>query len=521
MMKKLIIILFLGAVGLFAQNFPKTYKFDNSVKLSKISSDNPKSNTILDILIVQDTIWIATTRGLSRSTDNGDSWKNYYGVAPFGEESIPAIGYNNGVIWAATAHSEDQDNVSYPVGSGLKYSSDNGETWTKLPQSVNANDDTIVVYGVNNIRALPVTTLFNNITYDIAFTDGAIWTANFAAGVRKSTDMGQTWQRVVVPPDYLNYINPDSTYSFSLQPVAGNFGNESNLNHRAFSVVGMGANSIAVGTAGGINISLDNGKTWNKYTHQNQSNGISGNFIVGMAYNKNENALYAASWQAEDLEESYAVSRTDNFGLTWTTSLEGKKVHNFGFVGTDAIAAADENVYRSSNAGATWISPTSIYDYTKNLNIDFDKTNFYAAGSKLNNNMETDVYVGTTEGLTRMTESSAPWGGSWKIFLASGAISNEGSETYAFPNPFSPRQEAVKIKYKLTSSSNVTIRIFDFGMNLVRTLIQNVSRNSGTDLFESWNGGDENGNIVANGVYFYRIDTGSGDPLFGKIIVLK
>ena len=69
-------------------------------------------------------------------------------------------------------------------------------------------------------------------------------------------------------------------------------------------------------------------------------------------------------------------------------------------------------------------------------------------------------------------------------------------------------------------------------MNYVRTLIQNADRgnpihnidNSGKMLngvIDDWDGRDENGNIVANGVYFYRVDVGSNDPIFGKIIVIK
>ena len=66
----------------------------------------------------------------------------------------------------------------------------------------------------------------------------------------------------------------------------------------------------------------------------------------------------------------------------------------------------------------------------------------------------------------------------------------------------------------------MTIRIFDFGMNLVKTLIQNASRGISDEQIAYWDGRDESGKIVPNGVYFYRIDIGSETPLFGKIMVL-
>ena len=59
-------------------------------------------------------------------------------------------------------------------------------------------------------------------------------------------------------------------------------------------------------------------------------------------------------------------------------------------------------------------------------------------------------------------------------------------------------------------------------MNYVRTLLQNAPRNISTDIEAvTWNGRDDAGNIVTNGVYFYRIEIGDQDPLFGKIIVLQ
>ena len=82
--------------------------------------------------------------------------------------------------------------------------------------------------------------------------------------------------------------------------------------------------------------------------------------------------------------------------------------------------------------------------------------------------------------------------------------------------------ESVKIKYFTGgSSSSVTIRIMDFGMSLVRTLIQNAPRGGDSEQIEFWDGRDENGELVANGAYFYRVDVDSRDPAFGKIMVIK
>jgi len=54
--------------------------------------------------------------------------------------------------------------------------------------------------------------------------------------LRKSTDMGATWQRVLLPSDRVNEISPEDTIKFSLQPsreiLAGRF-----FKPQAFSVI--------------------------------------------------------------------------------------------------------------------------------------------------------------------------------------------------------------------------------------------------------------------------------------------
>jgi flagellar hook assembly protein FlgD len=114
------------------------------------------------------------------------------------------------------------------------------------------------------------------------------------------------------------------------------------------------------------------------------------------------------------------------------------------------------------------------------------------------------------------------WEGTWKIFFASKPL-DANDESYCYPNPFNPRQEELKIKYSTGGSeANVTIRIFDFSFNYVRTVIQNVSRNrdlEGTPEF--WDGKDDNGNYVPNGVYFYRVEVGDNDGVYGKILVMQ
>ena len=531
MIKKKFII-FVGLIlslNLYAQLSPKSYLFEQQ-NLNKTTDLTPRSNSILDIVIEENnTIWLGTSRGLSRSTDNGESWKNYYNTDPFGTDGIISVAAKNGVVWAATGRTVERDGQSLPQGTGLKYSTDNGETWTSIPQPVDDPNATSVVYGINNIRALPVTVDINNLCYDIALTSTEIWIATFAGGLRKSNDMGQTWHRVVIPPDYLNEIKPTDTLSFSLQPVAGAFGNESNLNHRVFSVISSDDNTIWVGTAGGINKSTDGGISWKKFNHLNQTQSISGNFVTALGFNSADNSIWGATWRAEGSTEFTSVSYTNDGGNTWNNTLLNEQVHNFGFryynnssfIFGHVLAASDNGVFRTTNGGSDWISAPVIRD--SNTRVSINTTVFYSANYNLLNGLDY-VWVGSTDGLARLREVNRIWEGDWKVFVASNSLASS-SDVYAYPNPFKPDgNKPLKFKYSTDNlQKNVTIRIFDFNMNLLRTVIQNAPRNFSNESapIDTWNGLDDKGNEVPNGVYFYRIDLSGSDPLFGKIIVLK
>jgi len=325
------------------------------------------------------------------------------------------------------------------------------------------------------------------------------------------------WERVVLPPDYLNSIKPSDTLNFCLQPVKGKFCSEDNLNHRVFSVISSNDSTLYVGSAGGINKSTDNGISWEKFTRTNQLYPISGNFVVALGYNNYDKTVWGATWKAQGQTEFYGVSSSTDGGETWQTFLDDEKAHNLGFKFDNVIVPTDNGAFRTRNKGLTWILPNSIIDEQSKLALTTNE--FYSAASQGN-----DVWLGSADGLTKITEIPGTiWDGEWKVYFASIPLESK-DEAYVFPNPFSPKvDEGLKFKYTTEGITvDVTIRIYDFAMNYVRTLIQNAPRNISTDIERvTWDGRDDAGSIVTNGVYFYRIEIGDRDPLYGKIIVLQ
>jgi hypothetical protein len=306
-----------------------------------------------------------------------------------------------------------------------------------------------------------------------------------------------------------------------LSPIGGSFCSEGNLNHRAFSVVAVDDDTVYIGTANGINKTTnanDLYPSWIKYNHQNQDEPISGNFVTALGYNSFNNTIWAASWKAEDIAEFYGVSSSTNGGESWKTFLIEERAHNFGFKGGNVFSATDNGAFRSSNQGMTWILPANIVDKESGVAL---KTKLFYSASAYQHDDGWYLWLGSADGLARLKETTF-WNGDWKVYFASQTL-NSDRETYAYPNPFSPRQDQLKIKYSTGGvEALVTVRIFDFGMNYIRTIIQNAPRSRTAEgAPEFWDGTDDNGNYLPNGVYFYRVDIDDEEPLFGKIIYMQ
>ncbi|MBN1399132.1 MAG: hypothetical protein JXA06_13945 [Bacteroidetes bacterium] len=500
---------------------PKAYK----IGAGRVSS-SILTNSVSDITVQNDTIWCGMDKGLSFTADGGKTWINYSGNDTFDNtKGISAIAVKDDEICVASCYTQKIDDEDIATGYGLHYSSDHGVTWTFIPQPVDSGFIDTLSYGSRNkIRALAITVEEQNITYDIAITNQAIWTASWAGMLRKSTDKGRSWHRVILPPDNLDYIDTSMSlnYAFNLTPTSGKLDSLGNDNHKLFSVYANGDNTIWVGTAGGINKSTDGGTSWRKFSHQNQNLPISGNFVVALKEQvlPSRRIMWAATINANDPDEVKGVSFSSDGGETWKTTLLGKWAYNFAFKDSLVYIGTDDGLYRSSDFGESWIRSGSIYDPDPEVLHRFTSDEIYCVGVRGDT-----IWCGCSEGIAYTIDSQyQSFGSRWKIFRRYESVGNE-NRTYAYPNPFAPDDEPVRIHYSTGAgqgnSKDVTIRIFDYAMHPVRTLIQKASRLSGNEYDEIWDGRNDNRSLVANGVYFYRVEIGGNSPLWGKILVLK
>lgn len=510
------IALFLLGSHAYSQ-LPKTYNLNSTP-----SNNLPLTNSVNDIVVQRDSAWFGTGLGLSLTVNGGISWKHFSNNNSFDQKGISALAVRNNNIWVATGYSTDLNGESVQTGGGLHYSTDNGSTWFYLAQPVDQGTVDTLLYGTHNrIRALAITVAQQNITFDIALTQNTIWTASWAGMLRKSTNLGATWNRVILPPDNLDAIDTTMSldFAFDLSPSTGKLGLTENNNHKVFSIFASDDSLIWVGTAGGINKSTDGGMSWKKFSHQNQSAPISGNWVVALKeqrYNS-KRILWAATRETAP-DETQAISYSSDGGTSWQTTLQGERAWNIAVKDSIVYIATDHGIYRSSDYGSSWIQSGSIFD-PSNLQR-FMLQECYAVGVQ-----NDTIWYGGSEGIAYTLDSPLlSFGSTWKIFRTYESVANK-NRTYAYPNPFAPDDEPTRVHYSLDKtnlgSQNVTVRIFNFAMHPVRTLIQNLSRASGKEYDEIWDGKNDNHSYVSNGVYFYRVEISGQETLWGKIIVLK
>lgn len=432
-------------------------------------------------------------------------------VPAFSSDGIYAIALRGDTIWAATGFIRDLDGQSVQTGSGYAYSIDNGVSWNSTPQPLDASSDSLVSYGSNVVRFLPIIVREQNVTFDVALSNTHVWIASWSSGLRRSSNLGQTWERVVLPNTNLNSIRPtDSLGDYRIDPRRHN-------NFLAFAVFVQNDTTIWAGTAGGINKSTDGGSSWVKFTPFNQVSSILGNWVIAIAGQQLDTVyrVWTTNWRAEQQSEQFGVSYTDDGGRIWRNLLHGIRAYDFAFKDSIAYIATEEGLYRTPDGGLSWTRSGTIIDHENGQRIT--TSSFFSVGV-----IGDTVFAGTGGGMVKTIDNAShPFGQKWQVMRTYQPLADRSS-TYAYPNPFAPDRQSVRLHYATGGvPASVTVEVFDFGMNRVRTIVKDAQRTGATEFDEVWNGRNDSGDPVANGVYFYRVTINGDDRVWGKVLVLQ
>lgn len=422
-------------------------------------------------------------------------------------------------IWAGLAFSGTDDQ---PTAGGLLVSTDGGANFDLLNPPLDESGDTSIAYGISTLEAIPITQPSGAAPQDLAVdpASGTTWLAGARRGLRRTTDGGETWQRVVLPPDSAVSITPDEPNDFTLGPPVGE--GRGNRNHFVFSTLVDETGTVWAGTAAGINRSrpqdvIDGDRAWLHIIADGTRNFLTGNSVVRIQEQPlpGRNPVWIASW-ALDPTDRFGVTVTTDGGETYRQTLVGERVYDFAFRGERVYAAAESGLYRSDDGGRTWVAQTAFPPADgepDRLPRDVEPRAVVTTPAAL--------WVGTTDGLLRSTNE----GRTWQIFRTSAPVNpDEPTDaapdvaTYAYPNPFSPAaDDIVRIRYETDAPTSAEINIYDFSMNRVRTIRDDVGEGQ---VETTWDGSDAGGLRLPNGTYFYTVDTGSG-TVRGKILLVE
>ncbi len=493
------------SVTVLAGTMPRTF----SVDAAPDPDGRIMSNSIIDILTDSTSIWMGTGRGISQIYMDGSGWASIPSGDLIGRGGVSALTVSDTIIWAATAYTENANGSFYPAGGGVGYSHDRGETWTWYPQPVDS--DTVKNY-------LPTTTNIQNVTYDIAVSDSATWITSWGGGLRRLKHGSSNWQ--VVTPD------------------GESFTALGNLSHRAFSTI-YANGTVYVGTAAGVYFTVDNGFNWDHVAFGEDDPEISGNFVVALAAQEmnGKSNIWAATWKAENHSEYYGLAVTGDNGQSWRIALSDStilddgsllvdefgplRIHNIGFKDSTVYAAADDGLWISQNNGHTWGTGPLESIYDPMIGERLTDIDFFSAASSGDS-----VFIGTDQGIAIGWFDNVSSSFTWRIHRAHQPAGVDGQpDTYAYPSPFSPgRDQITRFQLFLDQPSNVELDIFSFAMEPVYGSGSISVPGGGLSDMEGyaalkWDGRDDDGALVANGVYFYKI-TANTQSYWGKVMVL-
>ena len=485
-------------------------------------------NSISNIHVQGDSVWAGSF--LNLTTDGGASWQ----IADTDSlwdtrNSVFSIDIEGDVIWVGLGFtSSDTEGSNVQSAAGFLVSTDGGRTFSyRFTQLDNASDNT-VQYGVSTLNALPVIVPQQSPPFDIDYdpVSGEVWVAGWASGIRHSVDGGVTWDRVVLPPDSLDRIEPDSLYTFEIEPRRGELGW---FNYLGFGVLVDETQTVWAGTVAGVNrstpadVNANGERAWSRFGFDGTSQSLTGNWVISIEEQPLEgrNPIWMATWDGSDgrsQRQRFGVTVTRDGGVTFEQVLTDERVFDFAFQGETVYAAAESGLFISDDGGRSWRTVRDFFDPNQPdrvvpLDVEVLSVAVTESGA---------LWAGTTDGLFKSLDG----GSTWQIFRVevppnpetpSDNIPNAG--VFAYPNPFSPFVDRiVRIRYDLEEERDVRIRIFDFGMNLIRELREPAAPAGTRETI--WDGTDDGGLRVANGPYFYLVDTGSSS-LRGKILVIE
>lgn len=499
-----------------------------------------QQNSVTSLDAFGDTLWIGP--GLNRIIENNpDIFVPQQADSVFdGRGRAFSMEVKQDTVLAGLGFNATIGGSSVQTAQGYYRSLDGGSAWQFIPfplddrpepgtctaTSVGPPCDIEFTYGDNTYIRTRITVPQQSPPFEVDFKGDTIFSVNWASGVIRSLDGGNTWERLILPPSNRRELTPENSYNWLSQAGSGNtvsrYDPRSDNNLLGFGLLIDSQDRVWVGTAAGINIS-ENALTapfeeieWQRTPFEDRVDGLLGSWIVNIREQPGTGTIWLSTWNASNNpNDRFGLVTTDDGGQTFRHYLEGERVNDIGFFNGTVYAATDRGLFLSGDNGQSW---RHIHQIKSPNSFIREGANYFSIAATTDR-----VWVGTADGIA----SSADNGQSWQIWrvdvpLKGGNIYQPDADnvrTYAYPNPYSPSQHGiVRIKFEVDTPGAATLRIYDFGMNTVYEERSGSISSQGSYEF-SWDGKTNSGRLVAGGTYIYVID-GPGKSVDGKILLL-
>jgi hypothetical protein len=243
---------------------------------------------------------------------------------------------------------------------------------------------------------------------------------------------------------------------------------------------------------------------------------LAGNFVVALDVQEFQDTriIWAACRPA--FSGGLRVSYSYDDGKTWSTADITDRD------GSDAIEAwdfsfAEDTVYVASSNGLFWSEGDySEWDYFTEFRDTLDQTFVHDKASFFTVDViSPDIWAGGSDGVIKGRADS------WDVYRST----IDAADHYAYPSPFSPThvtRQGATIHFRPMVDTYATIKIYDINLELVKTVADGIFRRGGVESDDIlWDGTNGDGDLAANGIYFYRIELDSGEDLWGKVVLIK
>jgi ligand-binding sensor domain-containing protein len=442
-----------------------------------------------------------------RSANNGNSWTEINnGLTCTGVKAFTAITDGTGKV-----------NIMAGTNNGIYLSANNGEKW----EAINT--------GISNVKVTSLTSVSNGNLF-AASSDNGFYLTNNNGASWKSINTGLTTKNVsaiTVCPNG-NLIAGTYAGTFLSTDNASNWvADQTGLTYKYINCLLMNGTNIFAGTSGnGLYVSANNGQSWAwvagapkaaistllaSSDGKGGSNLYAGTIYAGLYRSVNNGIDWTpvgtSNWAA--VVYSVAVCDTSIFVATpgngvlfiskhatdWTkvnNGLTSKNVHSLLAIDNNIFAGTDDGIFSTTDNGLNWKPVnTGLPPNTPVLSITASSAFLYAA-----------------------TESSGVWRRPLiDIVTGIGSSKNnlsKSTQLQNYPNPFN---SITTIKYQITESGFVSLKVYDAMGAEVASLV-NEKKTAGEYSID-WNAAG-----LRNGIYLCKLQNGSKCEI-KKMMLLK